>query len=92
MTSTLSSDVEASSAGSPRLISGSVPGGSNFEESKAAYIGTPKWAAARARQDAERDRVIKSSLDKLKLNPIAQYMIGVTELHRYIPDSSEPQN
>jgi DNA-binding NtrC family response regulator len=63
----------------------------------ARQLGVPEkeikgWAAARARQDAERDRVIKSSLDKLKLSPIAQYMIGVTELHQYIPDFSEPQN
>ena len=51
-----------------------------------------RWAAARVRQDSERDRLVRSSLDKLKRSPVGQYIMGVTELHRYTPRSSESQN
>lgn len=63
----------------------------------AQQLGIPekeiqRWAAARVRQDSERDRLVRSSLDKLKRSPVGQYIMGVTELHRYTPRSSESQN
>ena len=50
------------------------------------------WVAARAEEDSKRDRVIRSSLNKLKRSPLAQHVMGMTELHRYTPKSSESQN
>ncbi len=51
-----------------------------------------RWVAARAKLDSERNRVITSSLDKLKRSLLAQSMMGMTELHRYKAKPDEPQN
>ena len=50
------------------------------------------WAAARAKLDSERERVIKSALNKLERNPLAQSLMGMTDLHRFKINPDEPQN
>ena len=51
-----------------------------------------EWAAVKARLDSERNRVIKSSLNKLQRSPLAQSIMGITEIHLYPPKSSESLN
>lgn len=50
------------------------------------------WATARARLISDRDRQIEASLKKLERNPIAQVIMGMTELHLYKPRWGECQN
>ena len=50
------------------------------------------WAAARARLVSERDRAIKSSLSKLWQSPVAQCILGMTQLHLCAPDLTDSQN
>ena len=51
-----------------------------------------RWVAARARLDSKRNREIKSSLNKLERSPLAQCVLGMTNIHLYTPKSSESQN
>jgi len=51
-----------------------------------------EWAAAKAMLDSKRDRVIKSSLDKLQRSPLAQYIMGISQIYLYPPKSGESQN
>jgi len=51
-----------------------------------------RWAAAKAKLVSERDRRIKSSLSKLERSPLAQSILGMTELHVRTSKSNEPQN
>jgi len=50
------------------------------------------WAAARAKLVSDRDSTIKSALSKLERSPLAQSVIGMTELYRHLPESNESQN
>jgi len=50
------------------------------------------WMAARARLVSERDRAIKSSLEKLKRSPLAQKIMGIAVPYLYTPKPDEPQN
>ena len=50
------------------------------------------WVAARAKLDSERERVIKAALDKLERSPLAQRLMGTTDLHRFKINPDEPQN
>ena len=47
------------------------------------------WETARARLVSDKDRQIEASLKKLERNPLAQVIMGMTELHRCKPKSSE---
>ena len=51
-----------------------------------------EWAAAKAELGSERNRVIKSSLDKLQRSPLAQSIMGVLMPYLYPPKSDEAQN
>jgi len=51
-----------------------------------------RWVAAKAMLDAERNRIIKSSLSKLQRSPLAQSIMGISQIHLYTPESSESQN
>ena len=51
-----------------------------------------RWAAARAMLDSERERAMKSLLDKLRRNPLAQSMMGVAVPYRHTPKSDKSQN
>ncbi len=51
-----------------------------------------RWVTWRARLHSERNKVIKSSLDKLEQSPLAQSIMGMTELHLYRPKPKEYQN
>lgn len=51
-----------------------------------------QWADARARFEFERDRAIVSSLNKLRQNPFARSIIGMTELNVYTRNQGESQN
>jgi len=51
-----------------------------------------RWAAAKARLDSERNRVITSSLNKLKRSPLAQCAMGMTKLYQHTSNSTESQN
>jgi len=51
-----------------------------------------EWAAAKAMLGSERNRVIKSSLDKLQRSPLAQSIMGVLVPNLYPPKSDESQN
>jgi len=51
-----------------------------------------RWAAAKAKLASERDRRIKSSVSKLERSPLAQSILGMTELHVPASKSNEPQN
>jgi len=50
------------------------------------------WAAARAQLDFEKERVIKSALNKIEGSPLAQRLMGMTDLHRFKINPGEPQN
>jgi len=50
------------------------------------------WETARARLVSERNRQIEASLKKLERNPLAQVIMGMTELHLYKPRGSGCQN
>ena len=51
-----------------------------------------RWAVEKARLDSDRNRLIKSSLNKLKRSPLAQVIMGVTEIYRHVQKSGESQN
>ncbi|GAG71236.1 unnamed protein product, partial [marine sediment metagenome] len=51
-----------------------------------------EWAAAKAMLGSERNRVNKSSLDKLQHSPLAQSIMGVLMPYLYPPKSEESQN
>jgi len=51
-----------------------------------------RWAAAKAMLGSERNKVIKSSLDKLQRSPLAQSIMGVLMPYLYPPKSEESQN
>jgi len=51
-----------------------------------------RWAAAKAMLGSERNKVIKSSLDKLQRSPLAQSIMGVLMPYLYPPKSDESQN
>ena len=51
-----------------------------------------RWADARARLNFERDSAIESSINKLMRSPLAQGILGVTELYRGTSDLGESQN
>jgi len=51
-----------------------------------------EWAAAKAMLGSERNKVIKSSLDKLQRSPLAQSIMGITEIHLHTPKSNESLN
>jgi len=51
-----------------------------------------RWAAAKAKLISQRDSAIKSALSKLERSPLAQSIIGITELYRPTPESNESQN
>ena len=48
-----------------------------------------RWAAARAKLDSERERAMKSLLDRLRRNPLAQSMMGVAVPYRHTPKSDK---
>jgi len=63
----------------------------------ARQLGVPetaieRWATARARLISNRDRQIEALLKKLERNPLAQVIMGMTELHLYKPRWGECQN
>ena len=63
----------------------------------ARQLGIPEeeireWAAAKARLHYRKNKLIKSLLSKLEQSPLAQYVLGLTELHFYTPKSRESQN
>ena len=51
-----------------------------------------RWAAAKAKLISGRDSAIKSALSKLDRSPLAQNILGITELYRHTSESNEPQN
>ncbi len=51
-----------------------------------------RWADARARLEAERNRAITASLDKLRESPLAQCAMGMTKPHQHTSDLNESQN
>jgi len=51
-----------------------------------------RWLVARLRQHSERDKVIRSCLDKLRRSPLAQSIMGMTSIHLYTPKSSQSEN
>ena len=51
-----------------------------------------RWAAAKAKLISQRDSAIKSALSKLERSPLAQSILGITELYRHTPESNEPPN
>jgi len=51
-----------------------------------------RWAAARTRFDSLKKSQINSSLNKLERNPLAQSIIGMTQVYLYTRKSSELQN
>jgi len=44
-----------------------------------------KWADARQKQNADRINIMNSLLEKLERNPIAQILLGVTDVHKCPP-------
>ena len=63
----------------------------------ASWLGIPekgiqRWGTARARLSSERDKVIKSALNKLEGSPLAQCILGMTRSHLYGSNSDESQN
>lgn len=63
----------------------------------ARQLGIPeeeiqRWADTRLRLDSERNRIIESLLDKVQRSPLAQSILGMTEVHLYTRKSSESQN
>ena len=54
--------------------------------------GIQRWGTARARLDSERDKVVKSALNKLERSPLAQRILGMTKSHLYGSNSDESQN
>lgn len=63
----------------------------------ARHLGIPEkeiqsWAAARPKHNSERNKTIKTAVNKLKRNPLAQCILGITELQLYTPNPSESQN
>ena len=54
--------------------------------------GIQRWGTARARLDSERDKVVKSALNKLERSPLAQHILGMTKSHLYGSNSDESQN
>lgn len=51
-----------------------------------------EWTAAKAMLGSERNKIIKSSLDKLQRSPLTQSIMGITEIHLRTPKSDESQN
>jgi len=51
-----------------------------------------RWAAVRAMVDSERDKVIESSLDKLRRSPLAQAIMGIETAQLYPPRLNGSQN
>jgi DNA-binding NtrC family response regulator len=51
-----------------------------------------EWAEVKVMLGSERNKVIKSSLDKLQCSPLAQRMMGITEIHLHTPKSDESKN
>jgi DNA-binding response OmpR family regulator len=51
-----------------------------------------RWATARARLNSEKKGRIDSALRKLRRSPLAQSILGMTEVHLYTRKSSESQN
>ena len=51
-----------------------------------------RWATARARLNSEKKGQIDSVLRKLRRSPLAQSILGMTEVHLYTRKSSESQN
>jgi len=51
-----------------------------------------RWADTRLRLDSERNRIIESLLDKVQRSPLAQSILGMTEVHLYTRKSSESPN
>jgi len=51
-----------------------------------------RWAAAKAELISQRDSTIKSALSKLERSPLAQSIIGMTELYRHTLETNEPHN
>ena len=51
-----------------------------------------RWAAVRARLEAERNRSITASLDKLRESPLAQCVMGMTDPHQHPSSLNESQN
>lgn len=53
--------------------------------------GIQKWAATRARLDSERNRAIKSSLNKLRRSPLYQHIMRMTEFMYTHHSSQNPR-
>jgi len=51
-----------------------------------------RWAELRARLEYERNRAIKSSIEKLKRSPLAQFITGMTKPHRNIQKFNKSHN
>ena len=51
-----------------------------------------RWAATKAMLDSEKTRVIESSLSKLERSPLAQRMMGISQIHLYSPKPDESHN
>ena len=51
-----------------------------------------RWAATRTRHDSLKNDKIRSSLDKLRRSPVAQAILGVTQLHLYEPNECDNEN
>lgn len=63
----------------------------------AQQLGIPdreieEWLLSRLTQENEKEKVIKSCLNKLRSSPLAQYILGMTEAHRYKPRSNHSRN
>lgn len=54
--------------------------------------GIQRWGTARARLGSEKNKVIKSTLNKLERSPLAQRILGMTKSHLYGSNSDESQN
>jgi len=51
-----------------------------------------RWAAARGKLESERHKIMRASLSKLELSPLAQYIMGMTAPHLCRSECSESQN
>jgi len=51
-----------------------------------------RWAATKAMLDSEKTKVIESSLSKLERSPLAQSMMGISQIHLYSPKPDESHN
>jgi DNA-binding response OmpR family regulator len=63
----------------------------------ARQLGIPeaeiqRWIATKARFNSKKKGQIESALNKLKRSPLAQTILGVTEVHLYTRKSSESKN